>query len=64
MSGKQEPLETLYVHKVKIEDELRRLGTLYGKQGMPPRIVDELIAQEEHKLELTEGKSEKLKRGW
>jgi hypothetical protein len=60
MSGKQDSLATLSAHKAAIEDELRRLGSLYGKQGMPARIVDELIAQEGHKLELTEAEIQKI----
>ena len=60
MSGKKESLETLYAHKEAIEGELKRLGSLYGKQGMPARIVDELIAQEGHKLQLTEEEIQKI----
>jgi hypothetical protein len=54
LGGKQQALDTLYAHKVEIEEELKRLGSLYAKQGMPSRIVDELIAQEGHKLQLIE----------
>jgi DNA invertase Pin-like site-specific DNA recombinase len=53
-------LDTLYAHRTEIEDELSRLGTLYAKQGMPARIVDDLIAEHGHKLQLTEEEIRKL----
>jgi recombinase/recombinase-like zinc beta ribbon protein len=59
MGSKQQAVDTLYAHEAEIEEELKRLGSLYAKQGMPSRIVDELIAQEGHKLELIEAEIRK-----
>lgn len=51
--GMDESLETLRTHKRTMEEELKRLGMLYAKQAMPTHLLDDLIAQQTQKLELT-----------
>jgi site-specific DNA recombinase len=52
-------LEALYRNRETVEAELKRIGMLYAKEGMPSHIVDELIAEQSHKLVLT---NEEIKR--
>jgi site-specific DNA recombinase len=52
-------LDALYKNRQTIEAELKRIGMLYAKEGMPSHIVDELIAEQSHKLVLT---NEEIKR--
>lgn len=52
-SSKEQVLASLVGNKERIEAELKRLATLYAKQSMPEHILDDLIAQENHKLSLT-----------
>ncbi len=58
-SGVLERLRTLYEHKGEIEAELKRIGTLYAK-GMPEGIVEELISEQNRKLQLTTEEIRKL----
>jgi site-specific DNA recombinase len=57
--GKEEALATLYAHKEEIEEELKRLARIYGHTDMPKRIIDGLIGEENHKLQLTEAEIRK-----
>jgi len=59
-SGKAEIAASLQHSKAGIEEELKRLATLYARRAMPEHILDELIGQENHKLQLTIAEIERL----
>jgi hypothetical protein len=52
-------LQTLYQHKEDIETELRKLGKLYTTD-MPQHLVEAMISEQSHMLELTTAEIGKL----
>jgi hypothetical protein len=61
-AGKQEALTSLTAHKNEVDQELKKLVTLYTKKDIPERILNELVAEENHKLSLVEQEIAKLQR--
>lgn len=57
--GVAKRIDMLAEHKKSIEEELRRLGKLYAK-GMPEGIVDQLISEQSHKLQLIDEEIRRL----
>jgi hypothetical protein len=51
-AGLQADLQTLYEHRAQLEVELKQLGKLYTTE-MPKHIVEGLISEQSHKLQLT-----------
>jgi site-specific DNA recombinase len=60
-SGKEQVVASLEANRERVETELKRLATLYAKQAMPEDILDDLIAQENHKLTLTKAEIARLR---
>ncbi|MEO7913707.1 MAG: recombinase family protein [Roseiflexaceae bacterium] len=58
--GKAEVVASLERNKAGLEEELKRLATLYAKRAMPEHLLDELIEQENHKLHLTIAEIERV----
>jgi site-specific DNA recombinase len=52
VAGYQSTLDMLYEHRAQIEEELKQLGKLYTTE-MPKHIVEGLISEQSHKLQLT-----------
>ncbi len=60
--GQQEALLTLTTHKNEVDQELKKLVTLYAKNDIPERILHELVAEETHKLSLVEREIARLQK--